>query len=109
MTWADGVVWSLGKPAWKSDQSASNHDAELCCDGKVVSHFIFKKAIVRKLDRSDTLYLGDGASDSLAFNARPLLAAILMPLSSMISLLIVGLGMRCPKPPVPPASRLIAS
>ncbi len=217
----DGVAWSLGKPAWKSDENASNHDSELCCDGKVVSHFVFKEwlradaitalaelgkrgmrrimlsgdrpekvaavahilgippadahasllpvekeAIVRELDRSDTLYLGDGANDSLAFNAAwttgtpvvdrslleakadfyfmgqslgflpqlldlakrrwqvvrvafafalfynltvvviclngqmsPLLAAILMPLSSVISLLIVGIGMRWPKPP----------
>ena len=217
----DGVVWSLGKPAWKSTESASNHDAELCCAGKVVSHFIFKEslradaitalaelgargmrrvmlsgdrpekvaavakslgispadahasllpmekeAIVRELDLGDTLYLGDGANDSLAFNAAwttgtpvvdrslletkadfyfmgqslgflpqlfdvakrrwqvvrvafafallynltvvaiclygqmsPLLAAILMPLSSIISLVIVGVGMRWTNPP----------
>jgi Cu2+-exporting ATPase len=120
-----------------------------------------KEEIVRQLDRQDTLYLGDGANDSLAFNAAwttgtpvvdrslleekadfyfmgqclgvlpqllglakrrrrvvqaafafalcynltavgiclqglmsPLLAAILMPLSSAISLAIVGLGFR---------------
>src|SRR5690606_27310400 len=28
-----------------------------------------KEAIVRELDRRDTLYLGDGANDSLAFDA----------------------------------------
>jgi Cu2+-exporting ATPase len=28
-----------------------------------------KESLVRELDRSDTLYLGDGANDSLAFNA----------------------------------------
>ena len=28
-----------------------------------------KEEIVRLLDRDDTLYLGDGANDSLAFNA----------------------------------------
>lgn len=120
-----------------------------------------KENIVRQLDHRDTLYLGDGANDSLAFNAAwttgtpvvdrslleakadfyfmgqslrflpqlltlakrrqwvvrvafsfalcynlsavfvcllghmsPLLAAILMPLSSAISLAIVGLGLR---------------
>ncbi|MES2440628.1 MAG: heavy metal translocating P-type ATPase metal-binding domain-containing protein [Verrucomicrobiota bacterium] len=120
-----------------------------------------KEDIVRELDRQDTLYLGDGANDSLAFNAAwtsgtpvvdrslleakadfyfmgqglgflpqllalarrrqqvvriafafalgynltavaiclnglmsPLLAAILMPLSSAISLAIVGFGLR---------------
>jgi P-type Cu2+ transporter len=120
-----------------------------------------KEQIVRKLDRHDTLYLGDGANDSLAFNAafvtgtpvvdrslleqksdffflshslsflpgmlslaslryrtiaiafsfaliynattitvawmghmNPLIAAIIMPLSSVISLTIVALGLR---------------
>lgn len=123
-----------------------------------------KEEIVRELDRQDTLYLGDGANDSLAFNAAwttgtpivdrslleakadfyfmgqslgflprllalakrrqrvvrvafafaliynvtvvgicleglmsPLLAAILMPLSSAISLAIVGVGLRTRK------------
>jgi P-type Cu2+ transporter len=120
-----------------------------------------KEALVRQIDQQDTLYLGDGANDSLAFNAAwttgtpvvdrslleakadfyfmgqslsflpkllalskrrqyvvrcafifaigynftaiaiclnghmsPLLAAILMPLSSVISLAIVSLGLR---------------
>ncbi|MEP2776717.1 MAG: heavy metal translocating P-type ATPase metal-binding domain-containing protein [Luteolibacter sp.] len=122
-----------------------------------------KESIVREIDRSDTLYLGDGANDSLAFNAawvtgtpvvdrsllesksdfyflgqglrflpemlflskrrqfivrtafafaliynavaitfallghmNPLVAAIIMPLSSAISLAIVALGLRQP-------------
>lgn len=122
-----------------------------------------KENIVREIDRSDTLYLGDGANDSLAFNAawvtgtpvvdrsllegksdfyflgqglrflpemlslakrrqftvraafafallynaaaitfallghmNPLVAAIIMPLSSAISLAIVALGLRQP-------------
>ncbi len=215
----NGVEWSLGKPGWMAAAEAgesSGHDAELCCDGRRISHFIFreslredaiaalgllksrnfrlvilsgdrpekvaaaarvlgispadahaslppgrKEEIVRELDRQDTLYLGDGANDSLAFNAAwttgtpvvdrslleakadfyfmgqslgflprllalakrrqrvvriafafalcynltaagicllglmsPLLAAILMPLSSAISLAIVGSGLR---------------
>lgn len=120
-----------------------------------------KESLVRKIDRSDTLYLGDGANDSLAFNVawttgtpvvdrgvlegkadfyfmgsglrflphmlalarrrnrvvhgafafalvynltaifyslaghmNPLVAAIIMPLSSVISLSIVALGLR---------------
>jgi P-type Cu2+ transporter len=124
-----------------------------------------KEEIVRELDQKDTLYLGDGANDSLAFNAAwttgtpvvdrslleakadfyfmgqslsflphllalakrrqrvvriafafalcynltavviclqgmmsPLLAAILMPLSSAVSLVIVGFGLRTRKP-----------
>lgn len=122
-----------------------------------------KETLVREIDRSDTLYLGDGANDSLAFNAawvtgtpvvdrsllegksdfyflgqglrflpemfalakrrqftvraaftfaliynaaavtfallghmNPLVAAIIMPLSSAISLAIVALGLRQP-------------
>lgn len=210
--------WSLGKPGWRSATTGefSNHDAELCHDGRGVCHFRFreslredaiaalaelkarnyrlvilsgdreekvaaaaaalgvapadahaallpgrKEEIVRELDRHDTLYLGDGANDALAFNAAwttgtpvvdrslleakadfhfmgsglgflprllalaarrrrvvasafafalaynltavaicldgkmsPLLAAILMPLSSAVSLAIVGFGMR---------------
>jgi Cu2+-exporting ATPase len=218
----NGKQWSLGKPGWRSEDAAgdfSSHDAELCCDGRRVSRFIFRESLradaiaslgllkarnyrlvilsgdreekvsvvagvlgipaedvhaalppgrkedlVRDLDRKDTLYLGDGANDSLAFNAAwttgtpvvdrslleekadfyfmgrslgflpsllalakrrqwvvrgafafalcynlaavglclqglmsPLLAAILMPLSSAISLAIVALGLRMPK------------
>ncbi len=221
----NGSNWSLGKPGWKSEKSSvadSPHDAELCRDGQVIGHFVFreslredaiaalgalknqgfrlvilsgdrlgkvmaaarvlgipaedahasllperKEEIVRNLDCDDTLYLGDGANDSLAFNAAwatgtpvvdrslleakadfyfmgqslgflprllnlakrrqqvvrvaftfalcynltavgicleglmcPLLAAILMPLSSAISLAIVGFGMRGKNPSV---------
>lgn len=218
----DGVEWSLGKPGWRSvalGDEFSNHDAELCRNGRRITHFIFreslradaiaalrelkrrdfrlvilsgdrpekvvsaarflgvslddahpsllpaaKEKIVQALDRQDTLYLGDGANDSLAFNAAwttgtpvvdrslleakadfyfmgqslrflpellslakrrqrvvriafsfalcynltavaiclqghmsPLLAAILMPLSSAISLAIVAFGLRSKK------------
>lgn len=231
----NGAVWSLGRPGWVVIDDAENadgqnvhlhevipahhHDAELRCDGMLVSRFRFretlrpdaatalnelrsqgyrmvilsgdqpekvkaaaerlgipqadahaalspqeKEHLVREIDCSDTLFLGDGANDSLAFNAAwttgtpvvdrslleskadfyflgqglrflplllnlskrrrravsaafafallyniaavsaalggimdPLVAAIIMPLSSVISMAIVALGLRAAK------------